>query len=57
MIRPKSVTRWVVLSLTGLVLVFGHADAQQNQASRFGRLDDRNGVKLQEAGVVAEIES
>ena len=29
MIRPKRVTRWVVLSLTGLVLVFGHADAQQ----------------------------
>ncbi len=29
MIRPKSVTRWVILSLTGLILAFGYAYAQQ----------------------------
>ena len=29
MIRPKSMTHWVILSLTGLVLAFGYAAAQQ----------------------------
>src|SRR5216683_3013096 len=31
MIRPRSMTRWVILSLTGLILAFGYADAQQDQ--------------------------
>src|SRR5215472_10087182 len=29
MIQPKRTMRWVVLSLTGLILAFGYADAQQ----------------------------
>ena len=29
MIRAKSMTRWVILSLTGLVLAFGYVYAQQ----------------------------
>ena len=29
MMRPKSMARWVILSLTGLTLAFGDADAQQ----------------------------
>src|SRR6266436_6502893 len=31
MIRPKSMARWVILSLTGLVLAFGSAAAQQGE--------------------------
>jgi hypothetical protein len=30
MIRPKRMTRWVILSLTGVILAFGYAGAQQD---------------------------